>query len=262
MKTKNTDTKTPPKPMISLSRQAVLGWASGFAVLLVLFFFLGTLVGRNMIQVDLGQDGLYFEIAGLTEAENQNDLSEMASMPDTPQDFDFFDALRKDVDAAPAEIIQPKSVEPKKKQVVKTNKKVVKPEKVAQAPEAPPPAAKPEPVAAKTKTEAMTDPLNLDPNKFKYTIQAASFKQPDEADKLVATLKQKGYPAYWVKGVVREDEVWFRVRVGAFQDRMSAQSTLDRLKQDRIDAFFVKRETHENNSRRNSECGRTGPSYT
>lgn len=209
-------------------------------LLLAMFFFLGTLAGRGMIRVDMGQDGLYFEIAGLTEADNQSTLSEMASMPDTPQDFDFFDALNKDVDAAP-DINRTKEVKEKLKQVVKKSKAVVNPAKVETSPVEAVKKADPGPAKAVAKPKGTFNPDKMDPGQYKYTIQAASFKSSDEADKLVSHLKGKGYQAYWVKGLVRDNEIWFRVRVGAYKDRMEAQPILARLKQDRVDAFFVKR---------------------
>lgn len=252
MTKKETNKQDSPSPFLTLSRQAALWWASGLALMLVLFFFLGTLVGRNMIRVDMGQDGLYFEIAGLTEAENQNTLSEMASMPETPHDFDFYDALNKDVDAGP-DITITKEYKDKEKQVVKKSRAVIKPDKLekqvavsAKAPEpepkaAPAPKPAPAPSPAPSQIKESFNPDKMDPDLYKYTIQAASLKSSDEADKLVADLKQKGYPAYWVKGLVRDNELWYRVRVGVYKDRMEAQPVLARLKQDRVDAFFVKR---------------------
>jgi cell division septation protein DedD len=63
-----------------------------------------------------------------------------------------------------------------------------------------------------------------------YTIQAASLKKAKDADRLVAELKQKGYPAYRTIGKVAQKGIWFRVRIGEYQSKTEARQTLNKLK--------------------------------
>jgi cell division protein FtsN len=237
---KNGDTQKETKPkVLTLTGQAVLGWGAGGLVLLALFFFLGTLVGRNMIRVDLDQDGLFLEISGSLEAENRLNLSAMERVPDEAPEFDFFKELNKDpgerkkVTTPPP---SPASPAEKNRTVVKRRKTIVTPSQLATAPAAAIPApAKPKATPAPKATD------DHDPAIYKYTIQAGSFRTAEDADKMVARLKGQGYPAHWVKGLVRDNEIWFRVRIGAYRDKMDAASSLNRLKQDNVDAFLVKR---------------------
>ena len=66
----------------------------------------------------------------------------------------------------------------------------------------------------------------------KYTIQAASVKAAKDADRMVAKLKKRGYPAYRVIGKVPGSGIWFRIRVGKFTSRSEARPMLDKLKKD------------------------------
>jgi cell division septation protein DedD len=63
-----------------------------------------------------------------------------------------------------------------------------------------------------------------------YTIQAASVKNVKDADRLVAKLKKKGYPAYRAAGNVPGRGVWFRVRIGEYNSKVQARRTIDKLK--------------------------------
>lgn len=226
--------------VLTLTSQAVLGWGAGGLLLLALFFFLGTLVGRNMIRVDLDQDGLFLEISGSREAENRLNLSAMERVPDEAPEFDFFKELNKDPGERKKVTPPPPSSSPaeKNRAVVKQRKTIVTPSQLATATTAGAPA----PIRAEPKVAAPTKPtVDHDPAIYKYTIQAGSFRTAEDADKMVARLKGLGYQAHWVKGLVRDNEIWFRVRIGAYKDKMDAASSLNRLKQDNIDAFLVTR---------------------
>ena len=72
------------------------------------------------------------------------------------------------------------------------------------------------------------------------TIQVAAVKQVADADQLVATLKQKGYPAYRMAALKGQD-TWYRVRVGAFKTRAEAKKMLKRLQKDNHKGFLINR---------------------
>jgi cell division septation protein DedD len=73
-----------------------------------------------------------------------------------------------------------------------------------------------------------------------YTIQAAAVKNAADADRLIAKLKKKGYPAYRAIGKVPEKGIWFRVRIGKYSSRSEAKKTLERLKKLGLKPIIVK----------------------
>jgi cell division septation protein DedD len=63
-----------------------------------------------------------------------------------------------------------------------------------------------------------------------FTIQVASLKDPAAADRLVADLKQKGYPAHLAQITMADKGTWYRIRVGRYKNRYQAAADMDRLK--------------------------------
>ena len=62
-------------------------------------------------------------------------------------------------------------------------------------------------------------------DKSRFTIQVASKKNLNDAEKIAANLIESGYDAYIQKAYFRDtDEVWFRVRVGSYDNRDTALS--------------------------------------
>jgi len=60
-------------------------------------------------------------------------------------------------------------------------------------------------------------------DKSRYTIQVVSKKNLRDAEKTAANLIESGYDAYIQKAYFRDtDEVWFRVRVGSYDNRETA----------------------------------------
>ncbi|HAY40565.1 MAG TPA: hypothetical protein DCY53_15305 [Desulfobacteraceae bacterium] len=72
-------------------------------------------------------------------------------------------------------------------------------------------------------------------------MQIASLKDSGVADKLVDRLIKGGYPAYRSIGKVPGKGIWYRVRVGYFNSRSEAGSTLNQLKKEKIEAIIVQR---------------------
>jgi cell division protein FtsN len=68
-----------------------------------------------------------------------------------------------------------------------------------------------------------------------YSVQVAAYNHKADADKLVATLKGRGYAAR-VDGTVTP----FRVRIGRYATENDAEDALKRLKAKRMDGFVVK----------------------
>jgi cell division protein FtsN len=72
-----------------------------------------------------------------------------------------------------------------------------------------------------------------------YILQAASFKSPDEADRLKAKLALSGVDAT-IQSVTINNDAWYRVRVGPFQDVALLNKTRKRLQDNGISAIVVK----------------------
>lgn len=235
MKQKTKPEKT--QPFITLSGRSATGWGCFIICSFVLFFFIGTLVGRGSIKVDLGQQALSDEINNYAKSINDASGEDVEIIDDTP-DLLFYDNLEKNENARlePKRSATQKTVK-KVKKVIKKKTSIIKP-KLASA-------VKKEPKKTPAKKEIQkkkTVPADKkDIRIFKYAIQVASFKGLNDAKKTVSEFKQKGYSAYYVKAVVRNHEVWYRVRIGAFKDRIDAGKTLARLEKNNIDGFLVTR---------------------
>ncbi|MCJ8499359.1 SPOR domain-containing protein [Desulfatitalea sp. M08but] len=56
---------------------------------------------------------------------------------------------------------------------------------------------------------------------------------------MVATLRDKGYPAYHLRTTVAGKGEWFRVRVGAFANRAAAETMLQKLNGDDMQGMVI-----------------------
>jgi len=85
-----------------------------------------------------------------------------------------------------------------------------------------PPAVAPKSISAKPAKKK--SPRYVIPyDKSRYTIQVVSKKNLKDAEKTAVNLIESGYDAYIQKAYFRDtDEVWFRVRVGSYDNRETA----------------------------------------
>lgn len=90
--------------------------------------------------------------------------------------------------------------------------------------------------AVETKPPAPTPQLRQGE---KFILQAGSFNQFDEADKLKAHLALLGVEAQ-IQKVSVDNKTWHRVRIGPFTDRQSLNVTRRRLRENNIDAITLK----------------------
>ena len=100
----------------------------------------------------------------------------------------------------------------------------------------PPPAA---PVPKKKKAKLVRgDSIPYD--KERFTIQVASKKELVDAKKVVATLIDAGFDAYIQKAVFKEtNEIWYRVRVGSYDNRNTAIAVAESLSSTRRERAWV-----------------------
>ena len=237
------------KPFYVLSRRKIAGWFLVIFFLSAWMFILGILVGRGTAPVK-------FDIAALEkklEASKKDDGSDQGKKPApkapiTVKDktkLEFYEALKDNkVDTNVPALQKPKTAErgiekPAEKTVSKKTQK-----KTAATTAAP--------KSASQKTEQSASPDKKKPPKEKaaavartnakgpvYTIQAASVRNPDDADRLVQKLKKRGYPAYRVIGKVPGKGVWFRVRIGEYRSKLEALNMMNKLKKDGMKPILV-----------------------
>ena len=67
----------------------------------------------------------------------------------------------------------------------------------------------------------------------------AAVQSAQSAEQLAARLRKQGYRAYQLRSDVAGKGVWYRVRVGAFEDRGAADRMLAKLKADHFGGMVV-----------------------
>jgi cell division septation protein DedD len=116
---------------------------------------------------------------------------------------------------------------------------VKKPEVKAERPAAPqlkPPAARPQPQIAKKETAPSKNAVS----KLRYTIQVGSYPERAMADDEARNIKKKGYVAFVVATDLADKGKWFRVRIGSFSSKQSAEKLAKELKsKEGIDGFIT-----------------------
>ena len=221
--------KTPsPKKKSSKkqTRKGLIPWIGLTLFVCAWMFVLGILVGREMVPVKFDMEKLQNDLAALKEAVIKKELDQYkmdSNTDDSKTRMGFYETLKKTGGEARLKndtIKRQKKSEPKK--TASLQKKKMPTQKTGPAP--------------KVKT---LDSKKASQNNNKFTIQVASLKDSGVADKLVSRLKKGGYPAYRSIGKVPGKGIWYRVRVGYFNSRSEAGSTLKRLKKEKIDAIIV-----------------------
>ena len=196
-------------------------------------FVLGILVGRGTAPVKFDIEKLQKELASLKEAVIKKEELRFKIDPDTvgpKTDMGFYEDLKTSdggvkqkegqVEVASKQNQKPL---PKAADSMKENKNV---SNMAGAEES----SRNVPVPALSPA--------AEPEK-KLTIQVASLRDPDVADRMVAGLKDKRYPAYRAAAEVPGNGIWYRIRIGSFKNRAEAHSTMERLQKDKINAVLL-----------------------
>jgi cell division protein FtsN len=202
------------KPFLVLNRRKMAGWFVVIFLSWALMFVIGVLVGRDTAPIKFDLENLRVEhpyTEQKQEETKQGGLSgDTATMKDKTK-LGFYERLPEDR--------KEKSVADPAGQV-----------KDAQ---------KPKPKAKDSKKVAATAKKAAGAT---YTVQAASFKKAEDADKLLARLKKKGFPAYRTLGKVPQKGIWFRIRVGNYGTRSEANQTLNKLRKLGLKPIVVKQQ--------------------
>ncbi len=229
--TKN-DKADKEKSSIWTNRKQVIMWLFLIVFVAAWMFALGIFVGRKTAPVAFDIDNLQKELAALKQADIEKQRSYAKIDSDEANgkiNFDYYDKLKdsKNINKRKPVAAKPKAKPLSEKTLKRTKKKVVKAQ------------------TAKTyktpQKEKVLKPEKKEKGEKTLTIQAASLKDPNDADLMVAKLKKKGYAAYKVIGVIPDQGIWFRVRVGYYENSAEAADTIKQLKKDGLDAFLVNR---------------------
>lgn len=235
--------ESPPSP----PRKGLAVWIGLTLFACGWMFVLGILVGRETVPVKFDMEKLQNELAALKEAVVKKELDQykIASSDDIDKTkMGFYETLKKtgSDDDLKVDIPAPESkplAEPEtgSKEIESEKRNVNPPPKAASETKKTDP-----PKKLATPPKKKTANLNKTAEGHKnFTIQIASLKDSVAADKMVAKLKKKGYPAYRSIGKVPDKGIWFRVRVGYFKDRAEAHDTVKRLKYEKIEGIIVQR---------------------
>ena len=109
--------------------------------------------------------------------------------------------------------------------------------KTPPSPPAPPPATT---VKPKKKKAKLVRGSSIPYDKERFTIQVGSKKELADAKKVVATLIDAGFDAYIQKAVFKEtNEIWYRVRVGSYDNRDTAVAVAESLSSTRLERAWV-----------------------
>jgi len=97
-------------------------------------------------------------------------------------------------------------------------------------------------VEKETKTELGIKEITND-IKGKYTIQISSYQSEQEAKKIAAELYDSGYKlAYYREAEVPGKGVWYRVGIGFFRQKSSAETFAEMLKkQGKIASYLIRK---------------------
>lgn len=232
------------KPFIVLNRRKITGWIIAILFLCAWMFVLGVLVGRDTAPVKFDiQQLVHSRDDSNTEAqvkEQSQPTKDSVAVKDKTK-LRFYEHLPEDQkdtsvpDLKPEQIAKPKKEDQSQSNDSESNQKRQIKKADTEKAASPKTATKQEDQkkAAAAVTKQSTGAV--------YTIQAASVKKAKDADRLVAELKQKGYPAYRTIGKVAQKGIWFRVRIGEYNSKAEARQTLDKLKKLGLKPILVRK---------------------
>lgn len=228
-------------PIIQISRKGLFIWIGLIVFISVWMFVLGVMVGRGMAPVNLEAGKLEQELAEekarMLEEKQEAEVSAAAGQTDEKPQLGFYEALKnpgKEADFKPAEPAKPVRRKPAGREpaapAVRPRPTVTAPTKPVSRPKIKPPAA------PKTDSGPKPAPASVSGH---FTVQVASVQDIKGAEKMVAGLRAKGYQAYQIRSDIDGKGVWYRIRVGGFEDRGDAEKMLKKLKNDKYGGIVV-----------------------
>lgn len=217
-----------------------LVWIGLILFIAVWMFVLGIMVGRGTAPMPQVNRSIEKKLAQLKSDPSEQGQTKPNSPPEQDQnipmtELKFYEKLKE------TEAINRPIQVPAKPSTATTSDK--KPTKSGSEKALPMKATPQEPAPITKKIELIpgqdTRPQAPPPAVERFTIQVAAVKSSQNAEKLVLDLRQKGFDAYQIRSQSPNGETWYRVRVGAFQHRSEAQSTLARLSKIQINGMVL-----------------------
>ncbi len=232
---------------------------AGILLLAVWMFVLGVLVGRGTAPVRFDIQKLQKELATLKAAALKREQPPQESLADgtqapggiDPTDLEFYEDLRAsrsrlNFKPAPVKKTPHKSTAPVAAPARKpfsgttADRKATAEKAVQHTPKTAKRMTTKKPAAThKAAKEGPSPAAKASHPRQQLTIQVASVKNPQLAERMVRDLKRKGYPAYTRIGKVPGKGIWYRVRVGRFSSRQAAVGMQARLRRDKWKAVIV-----------------------
>jgi DedD protein len=199
----------------------------------VWMFVLGILVGRGTAPVQFDIEKLQKELTALKNAVVKEETLRFKIDSQTNEhkaDMSFYEELKQPTNEAGGnkgrQIVKSG---PSAKPLIKENASRVTEDKAIEKPVS----------NAENHSSTKSVALSQAEAKNRFTIQVASLKDPVVADRMVAQLKDQWFPAYKIMANIPGKGIWYRVRIGSFQDKAEAQGTLERLKQAKIESILL-----------------------
>jgi cell division septation protein DedD len=232
---------------VQMTRKGVL--VSGALIFFIMgwMFILGILVGRGTAPVPVKTHALEKQLDDLkTAMRNQERVdAEAKAGQDKPRttDLGFYEALKKPPAKARYKAGTPPTAAKKPAEraaASRREKKTAVEVPGSVKPKAEPVAKKDKAVSLAAKAEHAAAQASPPPaQKGRFTIQVAAFKDSKSAEQMVAKLRGRHYPGYFLRVDIHGKGAWFRVRVGAFESRTAAEDMLKRLKNDRFKGIVI-----------------------
>jgi len=206
-----------------LTRKGVLLWTVLICLISGWTFFLGILVGRDTAPIRFDIDRLQKELAELKKKSLDSALHRFKIKEDPnaeEPDLRFYEALR----ATAEELSLPPIPEGKKENTPASE--------TVRTAKAPPPA---------DPRGGGSGPSHPNPKDAgnRFSVQVASVKNAEDADRLVRTLVKKGFAAFRNAAEVPGKGTWYRVRVGPYGSREEAGGALKRLEKEKLKGFVT-----------------------
>ncbi len=225
--------QTPPKAsessqkkfILQLTGKGLILWLCLIFLVSGWMFVLGVLVGRGTAPVNFDIQAIQHELIALKESMlkqersiNESDLEKEHAK----NTFDFYEALKGK----------------QKEEAIKIPIEKEKPENSINAtPPSKKKAGRPVRVLEKDKT---IQPKERQKEGM-LAVQVASTKDLKSADEMVQKLKKRGYPAFSMKADIPEKGIWYRVRVGYFNDKTEAESIRRQLLKEKFEGIVVRK---------------------
>lgn len=228
-------------PIIQISRKGLLVWIGLLVFVAIWMFILGVMVGRGMAPMNLEAGKLEKELAAqkdrMLKEKQEAEVSAADGQTDEKPQLGFYEALKNPGRETPFQPAKP--VKPMRRKPAAADSAARAPRPGPKAAALPTPLSKPKPGPVSTqKTDSASKPAPASPPGH-FAVQVASVRDIKGAERMVSRLRAKGYPAYQLRSDVAGKGIWYRIRVGGFEDRNAAANILRKLKNDKFGGMVV-----------------------